>query len=207
MDWHITFEMAALSLASYEDSSEAVSEWYDDVIFFRDEATSTEAYLARGDGIRVIAIRGTDSKRDWYWNLAFGSRKCNDGQHHGFAKSADLIMNSDAFREFSRWSGPIYMTGHSKGGSIALIMALKMQQEVNSVYCFGCPRAGNRTFRKEYLKKGIKTNLFRNRFDVVSLLPPIIMGYIHVVKTIKTDSIGHDMNEYFDWVSKKTDSS
>jgi predicted lipase len=203
MDWNITFEMAALSLAVYDDSSEAVFEWYDKVLFFEDKHTSTEAYLVSGSGIRVIAIRGTDSKRDWFWNLALKAKRCPKGRHHGFNQSAKSILKSDEFSEFLTWDGPVLITGHSKGGAIGQIIAMKMKQKVDGVYGFGCPRVGNREFRKAYNAKHIPTYLWRNCIDPVTWLPPYLMGFVHVVKVRRTDRCGHSMGEYFEWAVNK----
>jgi len=202
MDWNIALEMAALSLASYEDDSEAISEWYERVHFVKDKNTSTEAYLVSGNGIRVIAIRGTDSTLDWLWNFSLCAGKCKRGRHHGFNESAMRLMHTPEYLDFLSWPGPIFLTGHSKGGAIAQIISLYLER-TEAVICFGCPRVGNRHYRREYRAKHTPTYLFQNRMDMVSRLPPWLLGYVHVDDLIKLPESGHDMAIYLEEMSKK----
>ena len=65
---------------------------------------------------------------------------------------------------------PLYITGHSLGGALALIATKLVAPDVNGAcYTFGAPRVGN----YEYFRK-IKTPVYRvvNSADVVPRVPP-----------------------------------
>jgi hypothetical protein len=203
MDWNITFEMAALSHAAYDDDSEAIREWYEHSLFVKHPRTGTEAYAVAGNGYRAVAVRGSDAVIDWLWNFYLCRRR--DGIHKGLAEAADDLLEDKSLLKFlseHEREGPILLTGHSRGGSISQILALEFSG-VSAVFCFGSSRAGCSTFRRNYNKLNIPTYLFRNRFDHITCLPPWWWGYVHVNKQLKLDARGHDMVSYLDAVAKK----
>jgi len=203
MNWDLTFEMAALSLASYDDDSDAIKEWYDHTLFVKHPRTGTEAYAVAGNGYRAIAVRGSDALTDWLWNFFLCRRK--DGAHKGFSEGSDSILENMALLEFleeHKDEGSILLTGHSRGGSIAQILVTELD-EVAACWCFGAPRVGNRAFKRSYFKNGVPTYLFRNKGDVVPSLLPWWWGYTHVTNIRSMDGHGHDMGEYLEEAAKK----
>lgn len=77
---------------------------------------------------------------------------------------------------------PIWLTGHSMGGGLALIAAARLLSHdfnVAGVYTYGSPRAGDAAFRHYVETKaydtGVRENFvrFRNFLDAVTVIPPV----------------------------------
>jgi len=70
----------------------------------------------------------------------------------------------------------LYITGHSKGGALALFAAARLKKEfgiqADAVYLFESPRAGTVDFARRYGELGIPTFRFENRGDVIPHMPP-----------------------------------
>lgn len=70
----------------------------------------------------------------------------------------------------------LYITGHSKGGALAVLAAARLQKEfgitATAVYTYEAPRAGTADFARRYAELGIPTFRFENRGDIVPHLPP-----------------------------------
>ncbi len=70
----------------------------------------------------------------------------------------------------------LYITGHSKGGALALLAAARLHKEFGiapaAVFTFEAPRAGTVDFARRYTALGIPTYRFENRGDIVPHLPP-----------------------------------
>jgi hypothetical protein len=70
----------------------------------------------------------------------------------------------------------LFITGHSKGGALALLAAARLKKEfgitATAVYTFESPRAGTVDFAQRYAELGIPTFRFENHGDIVPLMPP-----------------------------------
>jgi triacylglycerol lipase len=137
----------------------------------------------------IIALRGTDGNDteigeflDWMNNfLAMQVPFSPYGKgnvHLGFLSAVVSIKDEiiTKTRELLRDAGNkgevpvIYITGHSKGGAMAAIMAKILQQQVTNkivVYTFGAPRVGDDIFRQNY---GIPHFRYESFLDIVSHL-------------------------------------
>ncbi len=120
----------------------------------------------------IIALRGTDGNEtetgnflDWVNNfLAIQVPFAPYGKgsvHLGFFNAVlsikdEIILKTQELLLLQENNGEvpaIYITGHSKGGAMASIMAKILEQHMNNqitVYTFGAPRAGDSIFRKYY---------------------------------------------------------
>ena len=134
----------------------------------------------------VLAFRGTEKKfADWLTNAGCVPTTVNGTKvHTGFLKAFTENRGSDGktvqkvveeilarkeARENERLL-PLYITGHSLGGALALLATKLVAPNVNGAcYTFGAPRIGN----YEYFRK-IKTPVYRivNSADVVPRVPP-----------------------------------
>ena len=69
----------------------------------------------------------------------------------------------------------VYVTGHSKGGALAMLGALKLKADkllpVTEVDSFGAPRAGGADFAARYGAAAIPHNRYENDGDVVPHVP------------------------------------
>ncbi len=161
---------------------------------------NTQVYVAQNDKQIIVAFRGSqtpntlDGLKDWLLTNANNYLILPEGQigtdfaaagigarfHRGFmealheiwepllAKVAEATASSDR---------PLWVTGHSLGGALALLAAWRLQRNfitVHEVVSFGAPMIGNeaaaRAFEQEFTGK-----IFRyvNLEDPVPLLPSI----------------------------------
>jgi hypothetical protein len=69
----------------------------------------------------------------------------------------------------------VYVTGHSKGGAIARLAALKLKADkllpVTEVDTFGAPRVGGPSFAAKYAAAGLTDNRYENDDDLVPHVP------------------------------------
>merc|ERR1712232_1292402 len=100
----------------------------------------------------------------------------------------------------------VYLTGHSKGGSLASLYALEMSQDKDLpspeyVCSFGAARVGDVSFAK-YFNGLVHQTTYENNLDIIPFLPPSSKD-----KTMKAhieDMIGSDddksiKNERYTW--------
>jgi hypothetical protein len=142
----------------------------------------------------IVAFRGTLPINVDDWDGFVGSVLdwANDGDakftsaaysaglvHQGFAKSLDLLWSDLLPTVVSQHASsklPVVVTGHSKGGALASLGALRMQHEAAispaAVYTFGSARAGNTQFANDYDGKILNHWRFENTDDIVPHLPP-----------------------------------
>lgn len=141
------------------------------------------------DGI-VVAFRGTipnvdtpSGFEDWIQDLLFEPEKVDGlpGEvHPGFYKAVTEIYQ-DVANEVSTLaaanpSAKLYVTGHSKGGPMASIFAIKWSREsgsslVPNVVTFASARPGTEAFATQYDAE-ISQVSYENYLDLVPFLPP-----------------------------------
>lgn len=129
----------------------------------------TQAYLAQSDEHLVVAFRGTeapttiDGLKDWLLADAFNLLIVPEGQlgsdfaaagvgarfHKGFMTALASIWAPvfEAVKgELAREDRPLWLTGHSLGGALALLAAWRLDRytlPIHQVYTFGAPMVGN----------------------------------------------------------------
>ena len=146
-----------------------------------DVLKNTEGYVAKrnqGDGhdFAVLAIRGTTSPQDWIKNAKVGLKSIGGGRqvHSGFSEAFD--DGKDQIEELlkSLDSLPLYITGHSLGGAVAVMATWYFKRDtLAACYTFGAPRVGNYKFNDSF-----RTPIYRivNAMDPVPLVPPTDKG-------------------------------
>lgn len=151
----------------------------------------TEAFVAECDHFVVIAFRGTTSPRDRKTDMRFSQsmtevpgHKLKVKVHQGFYEAFHHI-GPQAYGALMATPAdkPIYITGHSLGGALALVASAAFSGEnalgnrIAAVYTFGAPRVGGKTFQDV-----VKAPHHRivNRYDMVPQVPPSwLSGYRH----------------------------
>ena len=163
-------------------------------------ADNTQVYVAQNDKVLVVAFRGSqapntlDGLKDWLLTNANNYLILPEGQigtdfaaagvgarfHRGFLGALGEIWQplysavDEAMKASER---PVWVTGHSLGGALALLAAWRLQRNfiaVHEVMTFGAPMIGNdaaaRAFEAEFAGK-----IFRyvNFEDPVPLLPSV----------------------------------
>jgi triacylglycerol lipase len=162
--------------------------------------SNTQVYVAQNDKAIVVAFRGSqaptslDGLKDWLLTNANNYLIIPEGQigtdfaaagvgarfHRGFMEALAEIWEpllkavTEATESGDR---PLWVTGHSLGGALALMAAWRLQRNfvaIHEVVTFGSPMVGNdaaaRAFEKEFAGK-----IFRyvNLEDPVPLLPSV----------------------------------
>jgi hypothetical protein len=159
---------------------------------------NTQVYVAQGDKAIVVAFRGSqapdslDGLKDWLLTNANDLLILPQGRigtdfvaagvgarfHRGFLEALAEIWDplfaavDEAMKVKER---PLWITGHSLGGALALLAAWRLQRSfipVHQVYTYGAPMIGNavaaEAFHTEFANK-----IFRyvDEQDLIPLLP------------------------------------
>ena len=158
-----------------------------------DHDIGTAGFVFEGPEIIVVVFRGTEDDLDWMTNvnLRFVTLQGGTRVHTGFFQAYWPIRETmfefitSAIRKKPR---PVYLTGHSLGGALALMATAELanhddatvRDSIAACYTFGCPRAGDSSF-DQY----VKAPLYRitNGVDLVPAIPPALIGYRHVGDT------------------------
>ncbi|HEV2212787.1 MAG TPA: Mbeg1-like protein, partial [Gammaproteobacteria bacterium] len=156
------------------------------------------AYLWLSGKEAIIAFRGTlpynpnatDSAaqalalQDWINDADFAPQADPDfgPVHAGFLASFDNLWPGIQ-KQLQAWqaagkldaASTVYVTGHSKGGALARLAALKLKTDkllpVTEVDTFGAPRVGGAVFAAKYAAAGIRDQRYENQDDVVPHVP------------------------------------
>ncbi|MFV0442256.1 MAG: lipase family protein [Planctomycetaceae bacterium] len=179
------------------------------------QVDNTEAYVAGNDKALVVAVRGSeapmalDGFKDWLLTNARNFLVLPEGRigtdyvsagvgarfHRGFMAALDEIWEplfktvDSALLELER---PLWVTGHSLGGAIALLAAWRFERQflkVHQVYTFGAPMIGNPA-AAEAFQKQFPGRIFRyvDTRDPVPKLPTVSLTsneYSHCLQEVR----------------------
>ena len=162
-------------------------------IEFQNQATAIfgdGGFVAESANAVVIVLQGTNDVVDWIKNFQFekstflGS-KVHKGFHNGMKSIKPGLLR--ALNQIPDWkTKPLFLTGHSRGGAIAVLMAQQLHQSFQdqlehpiSVFGFGSPRVGDANFFETY-NFGDTTTLYIHEADPVPSMPPQLDGFVHV---------------------------
>jgi triacylglycerol lipase len=155
--------------------------------------SGTAGFVLAGPELIVVVFRGTQDLLDWRTNVNAAWTELQGGVkvHSGFVRAYYTIRDglfASVIRLLKAKSRPVYITGHSLGGALAVMATAELanhdeaevRDSIAACYTFGCPKAGDRTF-DQY----VKVPLYRitNGVDLVPAVPPIFSGYKHVGDT------------------------
>ena len=137
-------------------AAEAADGWQnpEDVHFFHDETTETQAFITHNDQVVVISVRGTEGLSDILRDMDARQVPYEEGNgqaHRGFYKAfqAATVFVDRYMRAFHRPDHSVVICGHSLGGAIALMLAEWLRRNWSAdtqLYTFGAPRAADRAF-------------------------------------------------------------
>jgi hypothetical protein len=161
-------------------------------------ADNTQAYLATNDNHVVVAFRGSqdptsiDGLKDWLLTNALNLLIVPEGKlstefvaagvgakwHQGFVSAITEIwdgLHPQVEAELKAKDRPLWVTGHSLGGALALLGAWLFKRKflsVHQVYTFGAPMVGNKVVAEAFGRE-FPNKIFRyvNPPDPVPLLP------------------------------------
>ena len=197
--------LAAASLAAYDPGIYSEPLPPGGIITCQNKTTGTHVTVTTYDDCTVIAFRGTASLRDWITDAEFPLRPLPGSParvHAGFLTAINSILPDllaflvppkvqGAERKASR---VLLLTGHSLGGALAVLAAWFLQAQglpVHSIYTFGQPRVGDRTFATHYSSLlGAKTYRTVNQNDIVPRVPGVLLGYKHAGEMALINAVG-----------------
>ena len=152
------------------------------------DKNSAQAALIEHDEFLCMVFRGSDELSDWLDNInVFYTEEVSGKFHRGFWDSVEDVWKplNDKFQDLQKQKKrPLFITGHSLGGAMATIAAVRLIHEdrpFTSVYTFGQPRALEKETAKIFNMK-CKSRFFRfhNNNDIVTRVPAQLAGYSHV---------------------------
>ena len=141
----------------------------------------TQGYIAIDDKRILAAFRGTESLPDWLTNLQavrdpgpWADTKVHEGFQDAFMAAA-LKIGEIIGRK--RASHEVWLTGHSLGGALAVLLAATLRESgmpVHGLYTFGAPRVGDENFA-ELLNDSLAGRAHwrvANQGDLIPHVPP-----------------------------------
>ena len=159
---------------------------------------NTQVFVASNDRSIVVAFRGSqvpntlDGLKDWLLTNANDLLVLPEGRagtdfvaagvgaryHRGFLEALDEVWEplfSAVDTELKAQERPLWITGHSLGGALALLAAWRLQRAfipVHQIYTFGAPMIGN-AVAAEAFHADFDGKIFRyiDDEDLVPLLP------------------------------------
>ncbi|HCS70075.1 MAG TPA: hypothetical protein DIW51_08915 [Rhodospirillaceae bacterium] len=169
-----------------------------------DAATGANACLLKGDGLAILAVRGTERDfRDILADLDIRKSRLAGGDfagrvHSGFLRQARAILDGKmaaAVRGLRDRGVTVIACGHSLGGAVALLAAVRLS--LPEVYSFGAPRTGDSTFvqglaawRGTFDGARQVHHRFTRAADIVPHLPLLGLGFRHDAAALYFDGAG-----------------
>ena len=157
----------------------------------------TQLFIATNRNTVFVVFRGTepDNLTDFVTDAKVRQKKnpAYKGKvHRGFIQALQLVWPQLIKEIRTRVNAggrmrKVCLAGHSLGAALATLATQRLHRmrdiEVDALYTYGCPRAGNLDFKRGF--QAIKKRLFRfeNNNDAVPKLPPDILffyDYTHV---------------------------
>lgn len=158
---------------------------------------SADFALKRDGKTLFIYFAHSDGSEDWKNNLDFPARvRIQDDQsiwfaHRGFLRVWKSIEEHISADVKNSYVDKVIITGYSHGAALALlcheyVWSLRPDlREAIKGYGFGCPRVIWGTPAQALQKRWENFTVIRNMDDIVTHLPPHILGYTHVGKLME----------------------
>lgn len=150
----------------------------------------TQYLLHETDDEYIIAFYGSNSKTDWKYNFMFRKKPYKNMPvpflvHRGFLQVWKQINDYflDLVKDITK---PIVVVGHSYGGAVATLcmedLSFNYPEKELQLITYGAPRIiGWKNYRK--IKDRWKNTInYSNTYDMVSMIPFFLMGYVHTKK-------------------------
>jgi hypothetical protein len=180
---------------------------------------NTQLYVAQNDGAVVVAFRGSeaptslDGLKDWLLTNANNYLILPEGQsgtefaaagvgarfHRGFLDALEMIWKplfSAVDHASKTKERPLWVTGHSLGGALALMAAWRLQRNflaVHEIITFGAPMIGNDTAARAFeLEFSGKIFRYVDLEDVVPHLPSVSLlanAYTHCLNEVALSAV------------------
>jgi Lipase (class 3) len=151
------------------------------------DLVDTNGLVVTSPNATIIAFAGTDPfvGKDWLTDL--NTRPSDDHIHSGFQNGVQSVWSQiqTAVKELAPPQLPVFVTGHSLGGALAVVAAKFLLKcigvQAAGVYTFGMPRCLGSQIVGDYENAlGARTYRLVHGHDVVPMLPPSELNFHHV---------------------------
>jgi triacylglycerol lipase len=154
--------------------------------------------IAEGHGATFVTFAGSDPAKPQDWITDFEAMPSPDDLHSGFKKAVETVWPAiqTALAKRAAPAQPLFFTGHSLGGALAILAASRAPLEPNVrqvvVYTFGSPRTGGDIFFNDYTPRlGDSTFRLIHGTDIVPTVPLTLLHvYRHVGQAVQCQSGG-----------------
>ncbi|RZA23848.1 MAG: lipase family protein [Proteobacteria bacterium] len=143
-----------------------------------------QAYIAEAKDYRLIAVRGTTSALETMQDMRLAQSSLGGIGLPGKAHRGFVSLYQQVYRDLAETlkkrqlesPKPIVLVGHSMGGAVALLLAMKLEAEgfdIQSLYTSAQPRVGDEAFYRQ-VASTLEGRYFRleNPLDFVPHVPP-----------------------------------
>lgn len=163
-------------------------------------SSGVESMAVKYGQVLAIVFRGTSGRFDWVTNLLAWRKKAPflGSAHSGFQMAAELAYKQLNYRQLiidAQNDGlTVIACGHSQGAAEAIQFFGVAEEDMNSIHgvvAICAPRSANWTHSRE-MDKRMAGKLLRitNCRDLVSLVPPVVLGYRHIGQCVYFDMHG-----------------
>ena len=154
-------------------------------LFFSDEKTDTQFFIAVSEKQFLIVVRGTEPTqwKDWLQDakaeqVDFSENEDHGQVHKGFYQGFTFVKDkiNEFLSERDINNKELIITGHSLGGAIAILTAAWLSDNPQCksskimLYTYGSPRVGNKTFYNYFSKKFVYYRCVNDK-DLVTNIP------------------------------------
>jgi triacylglycerol lipase len=151
--------------------------------------------IAEGHGATFVTFAGSDPGKPQDWITDFEAMPGPDSLHSGFKEAVEMVWPKirTALDKRTAPTQPLFFTGHSLGGALAILAAFRAPPEQQIVvYTFGSPRNGGEQFFDDYTPRlGGATFRFIHGADIVPTVPLTLLHvYRHVGQAVQCRSGG-----------------
>jgi triacylglycerol lipase len=209
-DLVIARAMMWLSQLAYETDDEGkvdsiLSDWQLTKLGFRSNDPGTGlpphsacVVVAEGQGATFVTFAGSDPLKFQDWITDFEAIPSPSNLHSGFEKAVETVLPDIqvALGKRAAPNQPVFFTGHSLGGALAILAAWLISPLQNApeivVYTFGSPRNGGQEFFDDYTPRlGDFTFRLVHGTDIVPTVPPVLLDvYRHVGQAVQCPTGG-----------------
>ena len=138
------------------------------------EVSDTQACVMISEAQCILVFRGTESVQDWLTDLdVFQEPGPYGNVHSGFQKALNYVWDEIKSRLVNL--KPLYVCGHSLGGSLATLAVAR--GGIGRLYTFGSPKVGDPKFAREFDRRH-RSYRFVNNNDFFVRIP--IQNYQHI---------------------------
>jgi len=209
-DLVIALAMMWLSQLAYETDDEGkvdsiLSDWKLTKLGFKSNDPGTGlpphsacVVVAEGHGATFVTFAGSDPLKFQDWITDFSAMPSPNHLHSGFEAAVETVLPDiqKALGKRAAPNQPVFFTGHSLGGALAILAAWRISRLKNTpeivVYTFGSPRNGGQEFFDDYTPRlGDFTFRLVHGTDIVPTVPPALLdGYRHVGQAVQCPTGG-----------------